>query len=86
MANPVSLVELSFHVRLIWLEETAIAVRLLGAVGSVIIEVVVLVVGATEVVVVFTEVVVVVGFIDVVVVVSLIDVVVGCRVVVVVVD
>ena len=32
--NPVSLFELSVHDRLIRLEETAVAVRLLGAVGG----------------------------------------------------
>ena len=85
--NPVSFVELSFQPRLIWLDDTAVAVRLLGAVGSVITDVVVLVVGATDVVVVLTEDVVVVGFIELVVVVVLTDVVVvvlGCAVVVVV--
>jgi hypothetical protein len=32
--NPVSLFELSVQDRLIWLEETAVAVRLLGAAGG----------------------------------------------------
>jgi hypothetical protein len=34
--KPDSLLELSFQLRLIWLEETAVAERLLGAVGRVI--------------------------------------------------
>jgi Flp pilus assembly protein protease CpaA len=35
ISNPVSLFELSCQVRLIWLVETAVAVRLLGAAGTV---------------------------------------------------
>jgi len=32
--NPVSLLELSFHVKAIWLEESETAAKLLGALGT----------------------------------------------------
>jgi len=66
--KPVSLLELSFQLRLTWLHDAALAVMLLGTAGTVA-AIVVVVVGSTDVVVVGrTEVVVVVGSTDVVVV------------------
>jgi len=85
--NPLSFPLLSVQLRFIWLEDMAVAVRLLGADGGwmavvvVVIIIVVVVVGGTEVVVVVgrTDVVEVVGSVEVVLVVTMTVVVISAH-------